>query len=204
MVAQYITRSMRSFYTADTTDQDGFLDALRDAAAQCHEGVLARAAASADGRAIATTLTGIIAVWPTLYLLHVGDSRCYRYRGGKLEQLSRDQTMAQDLIDMGLLTPERAGQTRFANVLSSSIGGHASQPTVSSRRMEADDIHLLCTDGLTKHVPAERIEARLAENAGAEAAARGLVDDALAGGGTDNVTVVVLRARTGSLAPGPD
>lgn len=195
VVAQYITRSMRSFYTADTTDQEGFLDALREAAEQCHEAVMARAGETGDGRGIATTLTGIIAVWPTLYLLHVGDSRCYRFRDGALEQLSRDQTMAQDLVDMGLLSPERAGQTRFANVLSSSIGGHASRPVVSAHAMERGDEYLLCTDGLTKHVSPEGIAARLAEHRTSEAAVRALVGDAIAGGGSDNVTVVVLRAR---------
>ncbi|MGE3617947.1 MAG: PP2C family serine/threonine-protein phosphatase, partial [Gemmatimonadales bacterium] len=151
-IADYVTNSMRCFYTADTTNQTTFLEALRAGAVRTHEAVSSRAAERGPGHAIATTLTGLLAVWPMLYLLQVGDSRCYRFRNGQLQQLTRDQTMAQDLVDLGILPAERADRTRYAHVLSSSIGGQASQPVVSAHEMLPGDVLMLCTDGLTKHV----------------------------------------------------
>jgi protein phosphatase len=128
-----------------------------------------------------------------LYILQVGDSRCYRLREGQLQQLTRDQTVAQDLVDQGLLPPANAIRSPFAHVLSSSIGGNT-QPAVSGFALTTGDVHLLCTDGLTKHVSDQRIRERLLNLTSSEQACRALVQDALDGGGTDNVTVVVLRA----------
>ena len=193
-VAGYITHAMHSFYTADSDEEGVFQAALQDAARQSHEAVVARARESGDQRGMATTLTAIIAIWPVLHILHVGDSRCYRFRGGVAEQLTRDQTMAQDLVDSGVLPADRAPRSPFANVLSSSLGGTTTQPVVIKTEMQWGDIILLCTDGLTKHVSAQRIAERLGSLTSSEQACRDLVEDALAGGGSDNVTVLVLRA----------
>jgi protein phosphatase len=125
----------------------------------------------------------------------VGDSRCYRYRGGALEQLTRDQTMAEELVESGVLPRERAALSRFAHVLSSSLGGRTTRPVVARTDLQANDVILLCTDGLTKHVSDEQILARLRQLRSSEQVCRDLLDDALRGGGTDNVTVVVLRAK---------
>lgn len=193
-VAGYITHAMQSFYTADADNEGVFQEALQEAARQSHQAVIARARDSGDQRGMATTLTAMIAIWPVLYILHVGDSRCYRYRAGKAEQLTRDQTMAQDLVDSGVLPADRAPRSPFANVLSSSLGGATTQPVVIRSDLQAGDIIMLCSDGLTKHVSVQRIEERLGTLMTSEQACRDLVDDALAGGGSDNVTVLVLRA----------
>ena len=102
--------------------------------------------------------------------------------------------MAQELVDSGVLKPEVAPQTRFAHVLSSSIGGQVTNPVVFKDTMLPVDVTLLCSDGLTKHVTDAQIANRLANLESSEQACRTLVDDALAGGGSDNVTVLVLRA----------
>ncbi len=193
-IAGYVTHAMRSFYTGDPDDERAFLELLQDAARESHEAVVARARESGDQRGMATTLTAMIAMWPRLYILHVGDSRCYRFRAGVAAQLTRDQTMAQDLVDSGVLPADRAPKSPFANVLSSSLGGATTLPVVVRSDLQAGDIMLLCSDGLTKHVSAERIAERLTGLSSSEQACRDLVDDALAGGGSDNVTVVVLRA----------
>jgi protein phosphatase len=193
-IAGYVTHAMHTFYTADPDNQQVFLDSLQEAARESHEAVVARARESGDQRGMATTLTAMIAMWPRLYVLHVGDSRCYRFRAGVAEQLTRDQTMAQDLVDSGVLPADRAPKSPFANVLSSSLGGATTLPLVIRSDLQAGDVILLCSDGLTKHVSAQRIAERLTDLKSSEQAARDLVDDALAGGGSDNVTVVVLRA----------
>jgi protein phosphatase len=192
-IAGYVPHTMQCFFTGEHGDPEEFLVSLRDAASRSHELIASRAKESGDRKGMATTLTMFVAVWPTLYLLQVGDSRCYIYRDGSLTQLTRDQTMAQDLLDSGVLTPEQAARSPYANVLSSSLGGATWVPEVSRFDLKLGDKMLLCTDGLTNHVSDEQIERRMAELTSSEQAARALLKDALDGGGTDNVTVLVLR-----------
>jgi protein phosphatase len=190
-IADYVKETMNAFYAADEKDEGAFFSALQDAAEACHRAVIERAAASGQPTG-ATTLTLFVAVWPSLYLLHVGDSRFYLYRGGTLQRLTRDQTMAQDLVDSGVLAKEQAVRSPLAHVLTSSIGGSETRPDVSRVELARRDVLLLCTDGLTKHVSDDQIAERLRQMTSAEQVARALVDDALAGGGSDNVTVLVV------------
>jgi protein phosphatase len=194
-IAGYVTHTMNCFYTADPGNESTFLAALQQGASHSHAVVAGRARETGEGEGIATTLTVIMVVFPFLYVLQVGDSRCYRYRDGTLEQLTRDQTMAEDLVESGVLPRDRAAQSRFAHVLSSSLGGRTTRPVVTRTAIRANDVILLCTDGLTKHVSDDRILGRLRDLRSSEQACRDLLDDALRGGGTDNVTVVVLRAK---------
>jgi protein phosphatase len=143
---------------------------------------------------MATTLTLYLGHWPRAYLLQVGDSRCYLLRGDELTQISRDQTMAQELIDMGVMRPDDTAGTRLEHTLSSSIGGRQTAPAVSRFDLTWDTVVLLCSDGLTRHVSDERIHERLRTSASSREACEGLLEDALRGGGSDNITVVVRRA----------
>jgi len=190
-IAEYVKETMNAFYAADESDPDAFFASLRDAAQTSHAAVVERADATGQ-HAAATTLTLYIAVWPTLYILHIGDSRLYLYRGGILRQLTRDQTMAQDLVDAGAFPPDVAARSPLAHVLTSALGGSETTPQVSRTELHRGDALLLCTDGLTKHVSDEAITERMHTATSAEQVARALVDDALAGGGTDNVTVLVV------------
>jgi protein phosphatase len=137
----------------------------------------------------------VAAVWPRAYLVQVGDSRCYRLRDGKLERMSQDQTMAQALVERGALSPADAEHSPLRNMLASALGGSEARPMTASTDIRWDDVMLLCTDGLTKHVSESEIETELAANAPAEASCRRLVDRALERGGTDNVTVLISRLR---------
>ena len=159
-----------------------------------HEAVVARAALEADGRTMATTLTMFLGVWPWYYLLQVGDSRYYMYRQGTLTQVTRDQTLAQDLVDQGVFTRAVAANSRLAHVLSSAIGGETTTPVVTRLRASWRNVHLLCSDGLTKHVTDERITERLAAMTSAREVCEQLLQDALDGGGSDNITSSVGRA----------
>jgi protein phosphatase len=194
-LANYVTHTMQCFFAGLHGGPEQMLESLRDAAKRSHEIIAERARESGDRKGMATTLTMFVAVWPDLYLLQVGDSRAYRLRGGKLEQLTRDQTMAQDLLASGILSPEQAARSPYAHVLSSSLGGATWIPEVTRADLRWGDILLLCTDGLNKHVPDERITERLSAITSSEETARGLLDDALQAGGTDNVTVLVARAK---------
>lgn len=196
-VTEYVTRSMQAYYAAESADEEGLSAALRRAATQVHEHIVRRAKAEAGGRGMATTLTLFLGVWPRAYLLQVGDSRAYLFRDDRLTQITRDQTMAQDLVDQGVLTRADAPRTRWAHVLSSAIGGQQTAPVVSCIRSSWHQTVLLCSDGLTKHVPDEAIADRLRTMTSARQVCEQLLADALAGGGTDNITILVGRV----LAP---
>ena len=193
VVAQYVTESMHCYYTADATDEQAFSDALQEAAMHCHQSVAEKAEADPERRGMATTLTMLISVWPVTYLLQVGDSRCYLLREGALTQITRDQTMAQELVDQGVLTVANADNTRWAHVLSSAIGGRQTAPVVTRIDRMWDDVILLCSDGLTKHVSDDRIRERLSTMKSSKQACEDLLQDALDGGGSDNITVLVGR-----------
>jgi protein phosphatase len=192
-IAQYVMRTVRTSYAANTADPHAFAHELEEAALQCHAGVLERASQVEGRRSMATTLTLWIGMWPTSYLLQVGDSRCYVYADGALTQVSRDQTMAQALVDQGILTQTRAHSTRWAHVLASAIGGSQAAPVVTQFDQGWGLIGLLCSDGLTKHVPDERIAERLGSMTSAQQVCEALLQDALDGGGSDNITILVGR-----------
>lgn len=193
-VMQYVNRSMRCYYAADSTDDQEFAEALDEAARQGHAELLRRGSEDPDYRGMATTITLFLGVWPKAYLLQVGDSRCYLLSRGELTQITRDQTMAQELIDRGVLTPADASKTRFAHTLSSSIGGPQTEPVVTRRDSDWGNVLLLCSDGLTRHVDDDLIRGRLRAMTSAKQVCEELLEDALKGGGSDNITIIVARA----------
>lgn len=192
VATEYVTSTSDCVLNAHVGEQE-FTEALRAAALRSHEAVRARAAVEAGGRSMATTLTLWISLWPWYYLLQVGDSRYYVYRDGELTQVSRDQTIAQDLVDKGVLSQAAADRSRLSDVLSSAIGADEAVPTVTRMRSDWGNVHLLCTDGLTKHVTDARIREVLAAMTSSKQAAELLLQEALDGGGTDNITIIVGR-----------
>jgi protein phosphatase len=116
-VMQYVNDSLLVFYGA-RADEAGFAELLQAAAMRAHEAVRQRRQQQGVLGTMATTLTLFFSIWPTYYLLQLGDSRYYLWRDGKLRQLTRDQTMAQDLVDEGVMTGAAAAKTPMANVLS--------------------------------------------------------------------------------------
>lgn len=193
-VTQYVSRSMRCYYAAGSGDDREFYEALREGALQCHAELVRRGEENPEYRGMATTLTLYLGVWPRAYLLQVGDSRCYLLRGGELTQITRDQTMAQELIDLGALTRADASGTRLTHTLSSSIGGSQTAPVVTRLNVTWGNVLLLCSDGLTKHVSDERIRDRLRSMTSARQVCEDLLKEALEDGGSDNITMIIARA----------
>jgi serine/threonine protein phosphatase PrpC len=192
-VAQYLAKITNAFYTSDATEPENFTHLLSEAALQVHASLLERAQQEGKPGRMATTLTVYFGLWPQAYLLQVGDSRCYIYHDGRLNQITRDQTMAEDLVDQGVLTRSKAADTRWAHVLSSAIGGQQAAPVVTRIVRDWGSIILMCSDGLTKHVSDERIAERLRALTSAKQACEDLLQDALDGGGSDNITIVIGR-----------
>lgn len=189
---QYVLSSMNCYYTSDPNETD-FINALQDAAMRCHQEVLEQAREE-DSYRMATTLTVVMSVFPWYYLLQVGDSRYYIHRAGRLTQVTRDQTVAQDLVEQGVFTPAVAARSSLSNVLSSAIGGETAAPRVMRIPFSWETTHLVCSDGLTKHVSDAQIEARINSMTSAQQLCEQLLQDALDGGGTDNITIIAGRA----------
>jgi len=193
-VTQYVSGTMRCYYATGAENDQAFTEALQEAALHSSAELRRLGEEDPDYEGMATTLTLYLGVWPKAYLLQVGDSRCYVFRNGELRQITRDQTMAQELMDIGVLKPTDATAARFSRTLSSSIGGRLTDPVVTRLDMTWGTIVLLCSDGLTAHVPDDRIRERLGTMTSAKQAAEDLLRDALDGGGEDNVTIIVGRA----------
>ncbi|MFQ6023878.1 MAG: Stp1/IreP family PP2C-type Ser/Thr phosphatase [Acidiferrobacterales bacterium] len=126
---------------------------------------------------------------------HVGDSRLYRYRGGKLELLTEDHSLVQELVTRGLITPEEARSSANKNLVTRALG---IEPTVESQIMEETlkdkDIYLLCSDGLNDVVPDE-ITATILQECGddLQGAVDRLVAEVNARGGPDNVSIILVQ-----------
>ena len=191
-VMQYVNDSMSCLFDRNVAEST-FTDLLQRCALQSHEAIRERASASEQSGSMATTLTLFMGVWPAYYLVQLGDSRYYLWREGRLTQVTRDQTLANDLVDQGILSRAQAPHTQFAHVLSSALGADTAEPVVTRLRAEWDSVHLLCSDGLTKHVSDERIAERLANMTSAKDVCEQLLQDALDDGGTDNITIIVGR-----------
>lgn len=201
-VTRHVVHSVRDHFakrggdpTAGSVDPAALSRTLEEAALRSHAEILRRAEETPERRGMAATLTVWLGMWPHAWVLQVGDSRCYRYSDGDLLQVSRDQTVAQELIDNGVLSPDVAVRTRWAHVLSSSVGGPASVPVVTSMFNDRGSVHLLCSDGLTRYVSDARIAELLASMTSARQVCEQLLQEALDGGGADNITIVVGRAR---------
>lgn len=207
-VTRYLAESVEACYRTDTDDEEAFVAALSEAAHRCARVLRERGREDPSARDMATTLSLWIGVWPRAYLLQVGDSRYYMLRQGQLTQVSRDQTVAQELLDRGVISQASAGDPRLSNTLSSAIGGPETRPVVTALGNDWGVVHLLCSDGLTKHVTDERIREVLSAMTSSRQACETLMEEALEAGGTDNITLVVGRAvqsessgMTGTLPP---
>jgi len=194
-VTRYVAFTLRSYHAAGSPGERELMEALRAAAIEAHDTVRAEAQARLDGREMATTMSLGIVIWPWLYVVQVGDSRCYFYQDGVLRQVTRDQTLAQDLVDRGVLKPENAQSSPLSHMLSSAIGASEAVPEITRVDVrERGCVILVCTDGLTKHVSDAEIAERLEAMHSAEQVCHDLVQLALDRGGTDNITLVVGRA----------
>lgn len=171
-------------------------EAARHAILQAHHYIAEMASKIPSRYGMGTTLTALILKQDEGILAHVGDSRCYRLRAGVFEQLSRDHTLVARLVDQGIIPPEQARYHPQRNVIRQAVGvadpAEPLEPDIETFALQAGDLYLLCSDGLTDMVDDAEIEAILRDEPPTRAAWR-LVDRALANGGRDNVTVVLVQ-----------
>lgn len=168
---------------------------LQQQIAAANKGIYEAAQARPECAGMGTTIVATVFCGNRVAIGHIGDSRCYRLRGEKFEQLTHDHSLLQEQLDSGALTTEQAKSSLNKNLVTRALGIEAIVPAdIAEYRMEANDIYLLCSDGLTDMVEPDAIHAIVDEKRSELAVAvADLVDLANQNGGRDNISVVLVR-----------
>ena len=131
---------------------------------------------------------------------HIGDSRCYRLRGTVFQQITKDHSLLQEQIDAGIITPEQALTSLNKNLVTRALGVEdAVMLDVSEHRTEAEDLYLMCSDGLSDMVKDEDIAGIMLGDASLEQKAKQLIEAANGAGGRDNISVLLVLAKQASV-----
>ena len=178
-------------------DNDHQMDALHQALEIANGRIAETVVADNSLQGMGTTLTAVIFSGSRAAMAHVGDSRAYLLRGGHLNQLTKDDTYVQMLVDQGLIRPDEAAGHPRRSVVTRVLQGEPVSPAYVIVEPEAGDRWLLCSDGLTAVVTNETIEQEMLAAADPKTCAERLVDLALRGGGPDNITVIVADLTAG-------
>ncbi len=170
---------------------------IQDAIELANDRVYRKSAEGPELRGMGTTVVTLLFYDNRLSLAHIGDSRCYRMRGGQMEQLTKDHSLMQELIDRGFYTPEEARKSLNKNLVTKALG---IDPTVSADLQEdlvlKGDIYLLCSDGLTDLIEDDEISLTITEfSDNLEEAAKQLITKANQNGGKDNISVILCRVK---------
>jgi serine/threonine protein phosphatase PrpC len=183
--------AFREFHEADELDpEERVATIIQEANRRIYE----RARSDAQASGMGTTITAALVSGDSVAIGHVGDSRAYRLRAGKLEQLTEDHSLVADLVRSGRLTPEEADTHPQRSVITRALGTDP-EVDVDTFTVEAEtgDLFLLCSDGLTTMVDDQQIAQMVANADSLEHATKALVKAANRAGGEDNVTVVLFR-----------
>jgi len=194
-VTRYVLGMLPWFHgVAGRREEDVTADLIR-ALKTCESVVQIAADEQTQARRMGTTLTIAYLNFPDVFVVNVGDSRCYVFRGSELNQITVDQTAAQQLHEQGVLEAEEVANSVASSILLQSIGGadHGVQPDAYVVKVEPADTVLLCTDGLSDYVPHETIAEILGTDDPAEAKCSNLVTAGNDAGGFDNITAIVAR-----------
>lgn len=165
----------------------------REFVSAVHAAVRRQADADPSLSGMGTTLTAAYSLGADVFVTHVGDSCAYLCRDGRVEKITRDHTMAQSFVEMGLLKESEAQTHRMRHVLTRAVGGPEEQLDADLHALElaAGDRLLLCSDGLTNHVDPEEMAEVLSAAGSSQQACDRLLELALDYGGSDNITAIV-------------
>ena len=168
---------------------------IQDAVVEANQKVYHASEANPEHKGMGTTIVVLQFYNNTFSLAHIGDSRCYRLRGDKFEQITKDHSLLQELIDRGFYTPEEARKSMNKNLVTRALGiDPVVMPDVQEDIVLKNDIYLLCSDGLTDLVEDKDIYLTIKQfSANLEEAAKQLITKANQNGGKDNISVMLCR-----------
>lgn len=166
-----------------------------DAVEVANREIFSRAQRNPSLNGMGTTLVALLVEETRVWVLNIGDSRCYRLRDGRLEQLTLDHSLVEEQVRLGRMSPHEALQSPLRNVITRALGTQSGvTPDCFQFEVQAGDLFLLCSDGLTRELPDETIQSLLYGDASLEERAGGLVEAANRAGGRDNITCVLIQA----------
>ena len=198
LVAKTIERRIVNTLTwclaLDLDHEDEFVEQLVAMMKGGHRAIADEAKGHPELRGMGTTATLAYLVGRRLFVVHAGDSRAYLIRGQKIDHLTTDHTVAQQLVEDGVISRRDAEDSPYSHVLWNALGQDGKiEVEVHRARLKEGDVIVLCTDGLTNHVDDKSIRRIVSEAASADEATTELVAAANAGGGADNITAIVAR-----------
>ena len=172
-------------------------DRLRHVATEANRRIYEMAQSDTEHAGMGTTLTAAMVTGREVAVGHVGDSRLYRLRGGKLERLTEDHSLVEELVRQGRLSPEEAENHPQRSIITRALGPEPDVDVETFTHTARDgDVYLICSDGLSGMVSEDDITAILERADSLDAAARELVEAANRAGGKDNITVVLFRVAS--------
>jgi protein phosphatase len=194
-VETFVLESLKWFAQCKGDEQDQVLADFQRSLSAASLRVQAEAAEHPELHGMGTTLTLAYSLNDELFVAHAGDSRCYLCRDRALYRLTRDHTLVDEMVRRGALSADEAKRHHWRHVITNALGGGCPEIKVEVHklRLEAGDLVLLCSDGLTEMLPDESISQILKGESDPEQVCRQLVASANDKGGKDNITVVVAR-----------
>lgn len=185
-----------SFGTADGSVEESPLpDVLREAVEEACAVIYRTAQGDPELAGMGTTVTAALVDGQVAYVAHVGDSRCYLLRAGRIYQVSEDHSLVNEQLKAGAISPDEAKHSRFKNIITRSVGFEQQvQVDLMGLELEAGDAIVICCDGLSNLVDDPEI-LHIVEESTIDLAPGRLVALANDRGGDDNITVIVIRAR---------
>jgi PPM family protein phosphatase len=169
--------------------------AAEEAVCAANRAVYSRAQRNPRLAGMGTTLVALVVEQDSAWVLNVGDSRCYRARDGRLEQLTLDHSLVEEQIRVGRMSRHEALRSPLRNVITRAVGTQdCVTPDCFQFEAQSGDVFLLCSDGLTREVPDKLIGELLGEDGPLEERVKRLVDAANKAGGQDNITCIVVQA----------
>ncbi len=204
-VQQTVREAARKRTNTGSSHQLSAVQVLAQAFLEANRAVLEAASRDVSLRGMGTTMTALMLEASQVHIAHVGDSRAYRYRSGRLEQLTQDHSLVAEQVRAGLISPEAARSSPYRHVISRAVGiDLGMQPDTITLNSAGGDIYLLVTDGLTEMATDEEI-GRIVEKTPVPHIPEKLIEHANERGGVDNITVVAVNvaesAETGKEAP---
>jgi serine/threonine protein phosphatase PrpC len=196
-IEDFLLNTLKRFSNLQAGEEQNALRELQNALFQADSRIFEETAKHPEWRGMGTTLTMAFAVNWRLFVAHAGDSRCYFLSGGRLQRLTQDHTMTAEMVRHGILPAEKEAQHPYRHIVTNILGGteRGVRVELHSLDLHADDLLLLCSDGLTEMVSEERIAAILGEEVEPQPACERLVGEANKHGGRDNITVIVARIQ---------
>ena len=197
-VLEYITEQNKNLKTGETDEATGYSAEsllVHEAVTLANENVHNSSKAHAQYRGMGTTVVVVMFYDNRFTVAHVGDSRLYRLRDGELEQITRDHSLMQELIDRGFYTPEQARNSLNKNLVTRAIGIDSNvQIDIQEDVAMVDDIYLLCSDGVNDMIEDHLIKSAIVENAdNLEDAAAETIRLAKQHGGKDNISALLAK-----------